>query len=88
MYARMQCAIQRRMPASRLLDVRRREFRMICKTATMRDPKQIEPREYVVDRKKESLTAEEQNDEASDGENHQVPTTPATVVRTTFLMTS
>jgi hypothetical protein len=45
--------------------------------ATKRLPKQMDPKEVVVARTKESLIALEQQDEASSGANHQVETTPA-----------
>ena len=38
--------------------------------ATRRLPKQMDPKEYVLARRKESLIAEEQKDDASNGLNH------------------
>jgi hypothetical protein len=56
--------------------------------ATMRLPKQIDPKEYVVALLIESRTAIEQNDDASRGANHQVPTVPLTITVEIFLITS
>ena len=39
--------------------------------ATNKDPKQIDPNKYVVARKNELVTPEEQHDEASSGANCQ-----------------
>jgi hypothetical protein len=39
----------------------------------------MDPKEYVVALKKESLRAVDQKDDASSGTNHQDPITPATV---------
>jgi len=47
--------------------------------ATTRLPKQMDPKEYVMARLNESVTALEQNEDASAGEYHQVPTAPLTV---------
>ena len=55
--------------------------------ATTREPKQIGPKDVVMLRQYESRTAEEQHDVASSGTHHHVPTVPATVQCTTFLMT-
>ena len=56
--------------------------RSASRTATMRLPKQIEPKLVVMARKKELFTADEQQCEASSGSNHQFPTIPATVTWT------
>lgn len=55
--------------------------------ATNKEPMQMDPKDVVVDLTNESRTAVEQQDDASVGTNHHVPTVPATVTCTTFLMT-
>ena len=45
----------------------------------MKLPKHMDPKEYVIARRKELVTALDMNEFASDGVNHQVPTVPATV---------
>jgi hypothetical protein len=55
--------------------------------ATSSEPRHIEPNDVVIDLTNESRTPAEQNEVASVGTNHQVPTTPATVTWSTFLMT-
>jgi hypothetical protein len=54
-------------------------MRKACKMATSNEPKQTDPNDVVVVRKKALLTAELQQQLASDGSNHQLPTIPATV---------
>jgi len=61
---------------------------MTLRIATMRLPKQMDPKEYEVARLNESMTALEQHDLASTGEYHHVPTVPLTVTVVIFLMTS
>lgn len=56
--------------------------------ATSKLPKQIDPNEYVVALLNESTTALEQNDEASSGANHHVPTVPLTRTVEMFFVTS
>ena len=72
----MQYAMQRRMPLLlllRSLAALRRILRSSWRRATIRLPKQMLPRLYVLERMKESRTAIEQKDDASRGVNHQVP---------------
>lgn len=47
--------------------------------ATIKLPRQMEPKEYVTDLKKESHTALEQNEDAPDGWNHHSATVPQTL---------
>mmetsp|Transcript_10959 Transcript_10959/g.15680 ORF Transcript_10959/g.15680 Transcript_10959/m.15680 type:complete len:88 (+) Transcript_10959:743-1006(+) len=84
----MHAAMHLRMPALRLLLALWRVFLIRWSTATMSDPKAIDPREYVDALVAELNTAVEQKDAASVGTNHQCPTTPETVARTMFLRTS
>ncbi len=56
--------------------------------ATSKLPQQIDPKECVMARLKESRTALEQHEEASNGANHQVPTTPLTITVDIFFITS
>ena len=56
-------------------------------TASSKDPKHIEPNEYVMDRTKDEITADEQHPLASSGTKHQVPTAPLVVTRTMFKRT-
>ena len=51
--------------------------------ATIKDPKQIDPKEVVTERQKLPTTDFPQNP-LSEGTNHQDPTTPATVVWIVF----
>ena len=78
MIPRQQSARHTRIPSS-LSRALRTTSRAASNNATMRLPRQIEPKEYVVARKKESRVAGEQHEPASAGANHQVPTTPAIV---------
>jgi len=50
-------------------------WRIACKTATINDPKQIDPNDVVVARTNDGHVAI-----VADGLNHQVATTPAVVV--------
>eukprot|EP00957_Ditylum_brightwellii_P186067 14166551-Ditylum_brightwellii.AAC.1 len=52
--------------------------------ATMSDPNAIDPKLYVLERTNESRTAVEQKEDALMGLKHQVPMTPAMVVRLEF----
>lgn len=52
--------------------------------ATSSEPKQMDPKDVVMARKKELLTADEQQEAASSGSIHQLPTIPATVTWTVF----
>mmetsp|Transcript_47096 Transcript_47096/g.53392 ORF Transcript_47096/g.53392 Transcript_47096/m.53392 type:complete len:100 (+) Transcript_47096:287-586(+) len=61
--------------------------RVACMMATIKDPKQMGPKDVVILLQYEFRTADEQHDFASPGINHQVPTVPATVQCTTFLIT-
>ena len=61
-------------PPSSLLRKFRTIFLAASTIATRRDPRQILPNEVVTDRTNESLTPREQNDRASIGVNHHVPT--------------
>mmetsp|Transcript_15397 Transcript_15397/g.20596 ORF Transcript_15397/g.20596 Transcript_15397/m.20596 type:complete len:91 (+) Transcript_15397:670-942(+) len=54
--------------------------------ATMSDPNAIDPKLYVLERMNDSRTAVEQKEDASMGLKHQVPMTPAMVVRLEFFM--
>ena len=51
---------------------------MALTMATIREPKQMLPRLVVVARRREPETAGEQQEEATAGSNHHVPTVPAT----------
>jgi hypothetical protein len=53
-------------------------IRSACKIATMRPPKQIDPKEVVTVRRKLLLMADPQQPD-SDGSYHHVPTVPATI---------
>lgn len=55
-----------------------------CNMAMRRLPKQIEPNEEVIVRKRDPVTADEQTLFASSGSYHHVPSTPATVTCVAF----
>lgn len=74
-------------PPSSLSRKLRTMFLLASTIATISEPRQMEPNECVIERRNESLTPREQNDDASVGTNHQVPTAPATVTWTTFCIT-
>ena len=58
--------------------------RRVWMMATSSEPKQMEPKDVVVARTKESRMPGEQQELASAGENHQVETTPAMVTWMVF----
>lgn len=74
----MHSAIHRPIPPSPLFLASFASVFSASRIATIKLPKQIEPKEYVVALTKLSRTPFEQHDDASSGATHQVPTVPAT----------
>ena len=76
---KMHSAIHAPMPPSSALRAVCAKRRKASRMATSKLPKQMDPNEVVMARKNELLRADEQQQFASEGSNHQLPTIPATV---------
>mmetsp|Transcript_22734 Transcript_22734/g.28658 ORF Transcript_22734/g.28658 Transcript_22734/m.28658 type:complete len:84 (+) Transcript_22734:1528-1779(+) len=77
-HPKQQSAMQRRIPSS----VSRAFSSMVLTVwmiATSKEPRQMDPNEFVMARAWLERTASEQQESASKGAHHQVPTVPATV---------